>query len=139
MAHRVIGIDRHFSAEEIHREIGEDGHRLSVGTVYNALRQFARVGLIRELAIEGMRSVYDSNTTGHHHFHLVEEDTIIDIPPGTLIVSEVPEVPEGHEISRVEVIVRLKRLDEAQGGAERRRPLATFRRSLQRDLPKLTS
>ncbi len=74
-----------------------------------------------------------------HRSNKLEEDTIIDIPPGTLIVSEVPEVPEGHEISRVEVIVRLKRLDDAQEGAERRRPLATFRRSLQRDLPKPTS
>jgi Fur family iron response transcriptional regulator len=109
IATRIVGIDRHFTAEDLHREAARDGLQLSLGTVYNTLKQFERVGLVRELAIDGLKAVYDSDTSGHHHFHLVEEDSIIDIPAGTLMLQSLPAVPEGYEVSRVEVIVRLRR------------------------------
>jgi Fur family iron response transcriptional regulator len=109
LAGRIIGVDRHFTAEDLHSEAMADGLRLSIGTVYNTLRQFQRVGLIRELALEGLRAVYDTDTSGHHHFHMVDEDSIIDIPAGTLVLQSLPRVPDGYRVSRVEVIVRLRR------------------------------
>ena len=112
---QLIGVERHFTAEELHHELAASGHRLSLGTVYNTLRQFERVGLVRELVIEGMKAVYDSDTSGHHHFHVVEEDSIIDIPSGALVLRDLPPVPDGYEVSRVEVIVRLRRIESAQG------------------------
>lgn len=109
LASRVVGVDRHFTAEDLHREARADGLNLSVGTVYNALRQFESVGLIRELALEGLKAVYDTDTSGHHHFYIVEDDSIIDIPAGTLMLRSLPRVPDGYQVSRVEVIVRLRR------------------------------
>lgn len=114
LAGRIIGVDRHFTAEDLHREAATDGLTVSVGTVYNALRQFESVGLVRELALDGLKAVYDTDTSGHHHFHIVDEDSIIDIPAGTLMLRSMPEVPKGYEVSRVEVIVRLRR----SGGQE---------------------
>ena len=99
LADRLIGRDRHVTA----------GHELSLATVYNTLRQFQSSGLVRELAFEGMRSVFDTDTSRHHHFYLTEESRIIDIPAHTLAVTDLPGIPEGYEVNRVEVVVRLRR------------------------------
>jgi Fur family iron response transcriptional regulator len=80
--------DRHVSAELLHAEAVRAGERVSLATVYNTLHQFKRAGLVRELAIEGK---------------------LMDIPPGTLQVNGLPEVPEGLRISHVDVVVRLIR------------------------------
>jgi Fur family iron response transcriptional regulator len=112
LAQRIVGLDRHFTAEDLHLEVAAGGLTISVGTVYNTLRQFERVGLVRELALDGLKAVYDTDTSGHHHFHIVEEDSIIDIPAGTLMLRSMPKVPEGYQVSRVEVIVRLRRSRE---------------------------
>jgi Fur family iron response transcriptional regulator len=34
----------------------------------------------------------------------------MDIPPGRMGVGRLPEPPEGYEISRVDVVVRLRRI-----------------------------
>jgi Fur family iron response transcriptional regulator len=111
LARRIVGVERHFTADDLHREVTADGLNMSVGTIYNSLRQFQVVGMIRELAFDGLKAIYDTDTSGHHHFHLVDEDSIIDIPAGTLVLQSLPPVPAGYEVSRVEVIVRLRRAE----------------------------
>jgi Fur family iron response transcriptional regulator len=37
--------------------------------VYNTLRQFTQAGLLRELAVDGSKSHFDTNTTEHHHYY----------------------------------------------------------------------
>jgi Fur family transcriptional regulator, iron response regulator len=44
----------------------------------------------------------------HHHFFIESEHNLVDIPDAKSIVGELPQVPEGYEISRVDVVVRLK-------------------------------
>lgn len=109
LADRLIGRDRHVTAEELYVEAAAGGHELSLATVYNTLRQFQSSGLVRELAFEGMRSVFDTDTSRHHHFYLTEESRIIDIPADSLLVPDLPGVPDGYEVNRVEVVVRLRR------------------------------
>ncbi len=109
LADRLIGRDRHVTAEELYVETAAAGHELSLATVYNTLRQFQSSGLVRELAFEGMRSVFDTDTSRHHHFYLTEESRIIDIPAHNLAVTDLPGIPEGYEVNRVEVVVRLRR------------------------------
>jgi Fur family transcriptional regulator, iron response regulator len=101
--------DRHVSAEMLHAEAVAEGERVSLATVYNTLHQFKRAGLVRELAIEGTKAYFDTNTSSHHHFYLEREGELMDIPPGTLQVNGLPEVPEGLRISHVDVVVRLVR------------------------------
>ena len=108
IADAIVAVDRHFTAEALHQQMRAAGHDMSLATVYNTLRQFGRVGLVRELAIEGLRVVYDTDTSGHHHFHLVESDSIMDVPSGSLLLKNLPPVPEGYEVRRVEIIVRLR-------------------------------
>lgn len=101
--------DRHVSAEKLHAEAVASGERVSLATVYNTLHQLKRAGLLRELAIEGSKAYFDTNTSSHHHFYFEREGTLADIPPGTIQVGGLPTPPEGMRISHVDVVVRLAR------------------------------
>lgn len=109
LADGLIGRDRHVTAEDLFFEASAAGQELSLATVYNTLRQFQSSGLVHELAFEGMRSVFDTDTSRHHHFYLADEPRILDIPANGLAVTELPGIPDGYEIDRVEVVVRLRR------------------------------
>ena len=102
------GPDRHVTAESIHEEAQSAGIRVSLATVYNTLHQFTDAGLLRQVIIGGGKVYFDTNTTDHHHFHMAGDDRLIDIPGVNIDVSGLPEAPEGTEIDRVDVIVRLK-------------------------------
>jgi Fur family transcriptional regulator, iron response regulator len=100
--------DRHVCAEDLHAEAVEADVAVSLATVYNALNQFTSAGLLRELAIEGDRSYFDTNTSNHFHFFDNDRGELMDIEPGSVKVSGIPSVPAGKMIDRIDVIVRLK-------------------------------
>jgi len=101
---------RHLTAETLHAEAVSKGIRVSLATVYNTLHQFTDSGLLRQVMVDATRSYFDTNVTEHHHFYYEEDGMLADIPGSeTLAMSNVPEAPEGTEVSRVDVVVRLKR------------------------------
>ena len=79
---------------------------VSLATDYNTLHQFTEAGLLRQLAVDGAKAYFDTNSTEHHHFFLEEEGELVDIPSSRISVAD---LPEGMEVARVEVIVRLRR------------------------------
>jgi Fur family iron response transcriptional regulator len=81
---------------------------VSLATVYNTLHQFTEVGLLRQLAVDGSKSYFDTNTTEHHHFFVEGEEELIDVSVD-IPVGDLPAAPDGMEIARVDVIVRLRR------------------------------
>lgn len=101
--------DRHVSAEQLHAEaIGAD-IAVSLATVYNTLHQFTSAGLLREVVVEPGRSYFDTNTAEHHHFYDEDSGRLQDIPGTDLSVAQLPSPPHGATISRVDVIVRIRR------------------------------
>jgi Fur family iron response transcriptional regulator len=102
---------RHLSAETLQQEALLARVPVSLATIYNTLHQFTGVGLLREVAVDGSRTYFDTNTTDHHHFFIEDDNEVVDIPSGTIGVGRVPEPPPGFAISRVDVVVRLRRLD----------------------------
>ncbi|MDR3493914.1 MAG: Fur family transcriptional regulator [Ancalomicrobiaceae bacterium] len=100
---------RHVSAEALYEEALHAGIPLSLATVYNALHQFTEVGLLRELAADGAKSYFDTNVSDHHHFFVEAENRMIDIPATSVAFSDLPVPPEGMEITRIDVVVRLRR------------------------------
>ena len=100
--------DRHVSAEALHGEAVAALVPVSLATVYNALNQFTRAGLLREVAIEGDRSYFDTNTSNHFHYFIESEGRLIDIGTDDIVVSGLPPAPEGTEVGRIDVIVRLR-------------------------------
>ncbi len=98
---------RHVTAEILHAEAVASGERVSLATVYNTLHQFKRAGLVRELAIDGTRTYFDTNTSNHSHFYVEQDGRLLDIPEGSIRVDGLPKAPEGMRISHVDVVVRL--------------------------------
>lgn len=99
--------DRHVTAELLHGEAVAAGERVSLATVYNTLHQFKRAGLLRELAIEGSKSYFDTNTSNHNHFLLESDGRLVDIPSDSIRVDGLPKPPPGMRISHIDVVVRL--------------------------------
>ncbi len=99
--------DRHISAEILHEEAVRASVPVSLATVYNTLHQFTEAGLLREVAVDGSKTYFDTNTSDHHHFFIEGENRMVDIPEG-LDVGAVPHAPEGMEVVRVDVVVRVR-------------------------------
>jgi len=100
--------DRHISAELLHEEAVAANVPVSLATVYNTLHQFTEVGLLREVAIDGNKTYFDTNTSDHHHFFIEGENRVIDIPGEGVGIGRLPEAPEGMEVVRVDVVVRVR-------------------------------
>jgi Fur family iron response transcriptional regulator len=103
--------DRHVTAELLHEEAIQAKVPVSLATIYNTLHQFTQVGLLRQIAVDGSKSYFDTNVADHHHFFIEGENALVDIPGTEVMVDRLPVPPEGYSIARVDVVVRLKRDD----------------------------
>jgi Fur family iron response transcriptional regulator len=99
--------DRHVTAETLHEEALAQKVPVSLATVYNTLHQFTEAGLLREVAVEGAKTYFDTNTSNHYHFFCESSGRLLDIETGEIRIAGLPEAPEGMTISRVDVLVRL--------------------------------
>jgi Fur family transcriptional regulator, iron response regulator len=104
---------RHLTAEMLYEEATRARIAVSLATIYNTLHQFTNAGLLREVTVNGSKTYFDTNVSDHHHFFIENEHNLIDIPADETIIAKLPEVPEGYEISRVDVVVRLRRKRKA--------------------------
>jgi len=102
------GDDRHVTAEALHSEVLEANIRVSLATVYNTLHQFTKTGLLREVIVDSGRGYFDTNTSNHHHFFDEDSGDLTDISPDAVSLSGLPALPEGAELSRVDVVVRVR-------------------------------
>ncbi|KSV80928.1 MULTISPECIES: iron response transcriptional regulator IrrA [unclassified Sinorhizobium] len=101
--------DRHLTVEELHEEAVMAGVPVSLATVYNTLHQFTEAGMIRVLAVESAKTYFDTNVSDHHHFFVEGQNEVLDIPVSNIQIDNLPEPPEGMEISHVDVVIRLRR------------------------------
>jgi Fur family transcriptional regulator, iron response regulator len=101
--------DRHITAEMLYEEATNAKVPVSLATVYNTLHQFTDAGLLRQVAVDGSKTYFDTNATQHHHFFVEGENALVDIPDADVVVGKTPTPPEGYEISRIDVVVRLRR------------------------------
>ncbi|MDX2307629.1 MAG: Fur family transcriptional regulator [Hyphomicrobium sp.] len=99
--------DRHVSAEMLHAEVIAAGEQVSLATIYNTLHQFTEAGLLRELAVDGSKAYFDTNTSNHNHFFVEDDGHLIDIESDGIRVDGLPEPPEGMRITHIDVVVRL--------------------------------
>ena len=105
--------DRHVTAEMVFEEATAARVRISLATVYNTLHQFTEVGLLREIAVEGPKTYFDTKTTEHHHFLIEETNQLFDFPTASLELARLPEIPAGMEVARIDVVVRLRKTPAA--------------------------
>ncbi len=101
--------DRHITAEMLYEEATKAKVPVSLATVYNTLHQFTEVGLLRQVAVDGSKTYFDTNATDHHHFFVEGENALVDIPGNDVIVDKMPIAPSGYEVARIDVVVRLRK------------------------------
>ena len=100
--------DRHVTAEMLYEEANHAKVPVSLATVYNTLHQFTEVGLLRQVAVDGSKAYFDTNNSEHHHFFIEDQNELMDIPSSDVVVGKAPVPPEGYEIARIDVVVRLR-------------------------------
>lgn len=108
------GNNRHVTAESLHAAARDEALRdgaqtVSLATVYNTLRAFCDAGLMVEVTVDGARSYFDTRTDDHPHFFWEDDATITDAPSGAVKIESLPTPPEGTEIAKVDVVIRLRR------------------------------
>lgn len=103
------GHDRHVTAEGLHDAVLNTGDRVSLATVYNTLRAFCDAGLIQEVTVDGSRSYFDTRTEDHPHFYLEEDGSLRDAPAAHMQITDLPDAPEGYEIAKVDIVIRLRK------------------------------
>lgn len=103
------GQDRHVTAESLFAAVAAAGEKVSLATVYNTLRAFCDAGLMQEVMVDGTKSYFDTCTEDHPHFFWEDEGALSDAPAHELEITRLPQAPEGAEISKVDVVIRLRR------------------------------
>lgn len=101
--------ERHLTAEMLYEEATLAKVPVSLATVYNTLNQLTEAGLLRQVSVDGTKTYFDTNVTAHHHFYIEGRHELVDIPDSNLTVQNMPEPPEGYEISRIDMIIRLRK------------------------------
>ncbi|MBZ0130738.1 MAG: transcriptional repressor [Rhodobacteraceae bacterium] len=103
------GQDRHVTAESLHACARESGDQVSLATVYNTLRAFSAAGLMTEIAMDGNTSYFDTRVDDHPHYYWEETGDLTDAPKSELRFESLPPLPEGMEITKVDVVIRMRR------------------------------
>ena len=104
------GQNRHVTAEGLHAAAAKAGEPVSLATVYNTLKAFCAAGLIHEISVDGSRSYFDTRLDDHPHFYWEDEGRLTDAPAEDLKIARLPLLPDGAELARVDVVIRLRRV-----------------------------
>ena len=78
---------RHMTAEDIYRQLLDQGDEIGLATVYRVLTQFEAAGLVVKHNFEGGHALYELDR-GDHHYHMV------DMSSGLITEFESPEIVE---------------------------------------------
>lgn len=103
------GRHRHVTAERLFDAAQGAGAAVSLATVYNTLKSFTEAGLLTEIPVDGARSYFDTRTEDHPHFFWEDEGNLTDAPADSIAFAALPDAPEGMEVSKIDVVIRLRR------------------------------
>jgi len=116
---------RHIHADMLHEEITAAGEVISVATIYNNLRCFCTVGLIRAVPSRGIRQWFCTDISSEYQFYLDDGEHIE--PLGQLSegiehfsnkkepflnLPDLTNIPEGYEIAHIDVSIYLERISK---------------------------
>lgn len=103
------GQNRHVTAESLYAAASGRGERVSLATVYNTLRAFCEAGIMHEITVDGSRSYFDTRIDDHPHFLWEDENLLTDAPAEELELARLPVPPAGTVITRVDVVIRVRK------------------------------
>lgn len=103
------GRNRHVTAESLHEAALAGAAPVSLATVYNTLRAFCEAGLLTEVVVDATRSYFDTRVDDHPHYYWEQDGHLTDAPAGAVRFAGSPVLPQGAELSRIDVVIRLRR------------------------------
>lgn len=104
------GRHRHVTAESLFEAARAAGEGVALATVYNTLKCFTEAGLLSEITVDGARSYFDTRTEDHPHFYWEDDGALSDAPADSVEIASLPDAPDGAEITKVDVVIRLRRV-----------------------------
>ena len=102
------GRDRHVTAEGLFEAARKSGQSVSLATVYNTLRAFCDAGLLTEITVDANRSYFDTRVDEHPHYFWEGDCKLTDAPKDAVSFVGTPKLPDGAELSRVDVVIRVR-------------------------------
>lgn len=109
IAQALLARPVHMSAEQVLAAVRARAPAISRATIYNTLALFCEKGLLRELAVDRERVVYDSGMHPHHHMVDIDSGEICDLPADLMPALDPARLPARVELAAVDVIVRVRR------------------------------
>ena len=103
--------NRHVSADELFHDVKKEDRKISMATVYNTLKQFTSLGLVREVVVDQNKSLYCTNHESHYHLYIEDEGKIVDIPTKNIDLN-IPSIPACLQLHNIDVIVRIRTLKD---------------------------
>ena len=95
----------------LYEEVKKDNRRISLATIYNSLKQFRKIGLLKELVVDQNKSIYCTNHDKHYHLYIEDEGKLIDIPQENIDLN-IPEIPACLKLHNIDIIIRVRTLKE---------------------------
>jgi len=102
--------EQHLSADAILERVNEDSTTTNVSkaTVYNTLKLFVKEGILKMVALDPQRILFDTNINQHHHVLNLDNGQIRDIQPVTINLSQIEGLPKDENVSDVDLIIKVR-------------------------------
>ena len=98
----------HFTIEKLKKITEKDSRKkISLATLYNTVHAFKKSGYLKEISLKGNKTFFDTNTKNHHHFYDEDTGKLFDIKNEDMIVSKVPNIPDGKKMREMEITIRI--------------------------------
>ena len=81
----AIQEEAHFSAEDIYKELLQNGENIGLASVYRVLTQFEAAGMVKKHHFEGSHAVYEVIEEHHEHMVDVESGKVLEFQDAELI------------------------------------------------------
>ena len=106
----AIQEEAHFSAEDIYKELLQNGENIGLASVYRVLTQFESAGMVKKHHFEGSHAVYE--VVEEHHEHMVDLETgkVLEFQDAELIdkLNEIAE-KSGYQLVDHSLVLHVKK------------------------------
>jgi len=99
----IASTNRHPNAKKIWSEVREIFPRISFATVYKNLKNFQKLGFLRETEMPDGTKRYEVDTIPHHHMINLDNGRITDIDIAEIGDIAIPQAVEKFELENVQV------------------------------------
>ncbi|GLG02799.1 transcriptional repressor [Alicyclobacillus hesperidum subsp. aegles] len=96
----------HATVDDIYQSVHPTFPSMSVSTVYNTVKNFAQLGLVKEITVGDGPSRFDINVKPHHHLVCIQCGALIDFYMEEQPKFQLPPEATGFEIEDYHVEVK---------------------------------